>query len=545
MVHSSTHSTTTKRKHIDTNDENQIHSSNTTNHAQQSKKLKSNTGYSKSMIDYNDLPSSLSSTNDNNELKRSLRDITNQVDNNTINNTNDINNRPTVKAQRKLQSLNDIPNDLSNQLNTSTEPLLQQSLSDDVNLDFSTNISDYVNSSSSSNSTTHTLSPSQQHNISRSEQLFSPDTYHQSIEASPAIQHESYTNDNITLWPTVLQPARHINEFDDAILSHIFSYMSKLDIIHVTQTCVQWYQHMHNITQQYNNTTKQYIIDHQLFYNLLQRDSTVLLRDYMSTQTEFTTKMRRILMDWLLQVNNEFSNDIGTMSLTVRLCDCFLSTSFITRGKIQLSGVACLLISSKLIETHYPDLNELMYLCDQIYRREQLIQMEADVMKKLKHRLQLPSTIEFIRILYKSIPPNNNNHTLTYQLALYMTELTFLEYDMCLLSAPLLATAIYIWSIYQTQCHHTILIDLYEFTQFAPAQLNDVIQRLNNIYIESSTNELQHIQKRYSKRDKLYVALTMCDTTFALADSTPPITSSNWNERDSSIGTQRQNGRLD
>lgn len=53
--------------------------------------------------------------------------------------------------------------------------------------------------------------------------------------------------------------------------------------------------------------------------------------------------------------------------------DRFLDRNVVKRTEVQLLGVAALLVASKAEESRYPDLGELLYLCDGIYTRPQVI----------------------------------------------------------------------------------------------------------------------------------------------------------------------------
>ncbi|MFQ6638316.1 hypothetical protein Gotur_014521 [Gossypium turneri] len=76
---------------------------------------------------------------------------------------------------------------------------------------------------------------------------------------------------------------------------------------------------------------------------LNQRPST----NYMEQlQRDITPSMRGILVDWLVEVSEEYKLVPDTLYLTVSLIDRFLSHNFIEKQRLQLLGVACMLIAS-------------------------------------------------------------------------------------------------------------------------------------------------------------------------------------------------------
>lgn len=71
------------------------------------------------------------------------------------------------------------------------------------------------------------------------------------------------------------------------------------------------------------------------------------LLDYMETvQNNISAHMREILVDWLVEVAEEYKLVPDTVYLTVSYIDRFLSCCAIQRNKIQLLGVSCMLIAS-------------------------------------------------------------------------------------------------------------------------------------------------------------------------------------------------------
>ena len=64
--------------------------------------------------------------------------------------------------------------------------------------------------------------------------------------------------------------------------------------------------------------------------------------------------MRGILIDWLVEVAEEYRLEAETLYLAVNYIDRFLSFVPVNRSKLQLVGVTCMLIASKYEEIHPP-----------------------------------------------------------------------------------------------------------------------------------------------------------------------------------------------
>jgi cyclin A len=64
---------------------------------------------------------------------------------------------------------------------------------------------------------------------------------------------------------------------------------------------------------------------------------------------------------------------------------------------MQLLGVACLLIASKYEEICPPQVEELCYISDNTYTKDEVLKMEASVLKYLKFEMTAPTTKCFLR----------------------------------------------------------------------------------------------------------------------------------------------------
>lgn len=71
-----------------------------------------------------------------------------------------------------------------------------------------------------------------------------------------------------------------------------------------------------------------------------------LLNYVETTQVDITADMRGVLIDWLVDVAEEYKLVPETLYLTVSYIDRFLSYNAINRRRLQLLGVSSMLIAS-------------------------------------------------------------------------------------------------------------------------------------------------------------------------------------------------------
>jgi len=66
----------------------------------------------------------------------------------------------------------------------------------------------------------------------------------------------------------------------------------------------------------------------------------------MRRQPDVTYSMRAILVDWLIEVAQEYKLQNETLYLAVSFIDRFLSLMSVVRAKLQLLGTAAMFVAS-------------------------------------------------------------------------------------------------------------------------------------------------------------------------------------------------------
>jgi len=104
---------------------------------------------------------------------------------------------------------------------------------------------------------------------------------------------------------------------------------------------------------------------------------------YMQSQEDINEKMRSILIDWLIEVHLKFKLVPESLYLTVNLIDRYLSKEQVNRQRLQLVGVTAMLIACKYEEIYPPIVKDFVYITDNAYTKEEIIEMEAKMLKTL------------------------------------------------------------------------------------------------------------------------------------------------------------------
>ncbi|ESO87303.1 hypothetical protein LOTGIDRAFT_183730, partial [Lottia gigantea] len=176
--------------------------------------------------------------------------------------------------------------------------------------------------------------------------------------------------------------------------------------------------------------------------NYLQARDTTLLRsaEYIS-KGEITNKMRGVLVDWLGQVQTYEGLTSESLHLCVFMIDRFLTLKLLHLNKLQLLGITCLLIASKVIERFPPEIPNLCQLTAGAYQPHEVLSMEKDVLNVLMFDLNVPGPIVFLdRYLQVDKHEEEIENLCLYLMDLSLTHTRFVQYS----ASRVAASALYL-----------------------------------------------------------------------------------------------------
>ncbi|XP_002454880.1 cyclin-A1-3 [Sorghum bicolor] len=235
--------------------------------------------------------------------------------------------------------------------------------------------------------------------------------------------------------------------------------------------------------------------------------------DFMETiQKDVNPSMRAILIDWLVEVAEEYRLVPDTLYLTVNYIDRYLSGNEINRQRLQLLGVACMLIAAKYEEICAPQVEEFCYITDNTYFRDEVLEMEASVLNYLKFEMTAPTAKCFLRRFARSAQACDEDPALHLEfLASYIAELSLLEYN--LLSYPpslIAASAIFLARFILQPTKYPWNSTLSHYTQYKPSELSDCVKALHRLFSVGPGSNLPAIREKYSQHKYKFVAKKQC-----------------------------------
>lgn len=174
---------------------------------------------------------------------------------------------------------------------------------------------------------------------------------------------------------------------------------------------------------------------------LQEKTESVVDSEYMSRQKDINQKMRAILVDWLVDVNLKFRLKPQSLFMTISVIDRFLSLREVTRARLQLVGISALMLVGKYEEIYPPVLRDYVAVCDNAYKKEELLAMEEEILSTLDFQLNRTSSLVFLELFRQKISMTDQNFAFCrYFLEISMMDLAHLQFK----SSVLAAGAIYL-----------------------------------------------------------------------------------------------------
>lgn len=222
--------------------------------------------------------------------------------------------------------------------------------------------------------------------------------------------------------------------------------------------------------------------------------------NFMETiQRDISHSMRGILVDWLVEVSEEYKLVPDTLYLTVYLIDWFLSENYIERQRLQLLGITCMLIASKYEEICAPRVEEFCFITDNTYAKEEVVKMETQVLKYFGFQVFAPTAKTFLRRFLRAAQASYKSPSLELEfLANYLAELTLVEYDFLnILPSTIAASAVFLarWTLEQS-CHPWDPT-LEHYTSFKAPDLRRTVLALQNLQLNTEGCPLMAIRTKY------------------------------------------------
>uniref|UniRef100_A0A1A8HMS0 Cyclin-A2 n=2 Tax=Nothobranchius kuhntae TaxID=321403 RepID=A0A1A8HMS0_NOTKU len=214
---------------------------------------------------------------------------------------------------------------------------------------------------------------------------------------------------------------------------------------------------------------------------------------YMKKQPDITNSMRAILVDWLVEVGEEYKLQNETLYLAINYIDRFLSSMSVLRGKLQLVGTAAMLLASKFEEIYPPEVSEFVYITDDTYTKKQVLKMEHLVLKVLSFDLAAPTINQFLTQYFC----HHSTGKQVESLAMYLGELSLVDSDPFLKYLPSQTAAAAYVLANNTLTGGSWPKPLVEMTDYSLEDLMPCVEDLHRLYIGATQHAQQSVREKY------------------------------------------------
>ena len=111
---------------------------------------------------------------------------------------------------------------------------------------------------------------------------------------------------------------------------------------------------------------------------------------------EIKDTSRAFLIEWVIDVNRKFRTVPETLYVTVYIVDRYLSLKPTMKSQLHILAVASLLIASKYEEIYPPEMKDFLNVSENKFSRDQVLDMEKDILVTLQFELTTPSAYRFL-----------------------------------------------------------------------------------------------------------------------------------------------------
>jgi len=224
------------------------------------------------------------------------------------------------------------------------------------------------------------------------------------------------------------------------------------------------------------------------------------IRDNFLAGCPVTGKMRAVLVDWLVEVQQQFKLLQETFFLTLDIVDRYLNCKGRTvhKSQLQLIGVSAMFLASKIEEIYAPEISDFVYITDDTYTADEIRCTELRILKVLDFKLNKPSSLVFLRRFSKA----GDVDILQHNLAKYVLELALVEYSLVSLRSSLLAASALQLSLLilnPTSSPETVWSPTLSYhSQYSSSQLSSTMSKMAGLLVNLPSGKLQAVTSKYS-----------------------------------------------
>ena len=156
-------------------------------------------------------------------------------------------------------------------------------------------------------------------------------------------------------------------------------------------------------------------------------------------QSEVTSSMRMLLLDWMVDIARELEFSLETWCLAVNYLDRFLGFQPLSKDCLQLVGLTTLWLGAKQDELSPPSTEELVSLCADSYSTMNFKHMELIILARLNFNLAAPTPAFYLNHLVAV----EDEKDWSEDLSRHLVELVMEDHKLARVSPSLIAQSVF------------------------------------------------------------------------------------------------------
>ena len=268
----------------------------------------------------------------------------------------------------------------------------------------------------------------------------------------------------------------------------------------------------------------EYIFD--ILQNLLLDESYYISNNYINANylysynedTELTPDIRAVSINWLIMIIYKiFKFKENTLFLTVQIIDRFLSKKMLSVERTELLILCSLILSSKHEEIDYVNMVESLQLSSNKFTKEEIINMQYEILNELNFELIIPTMNDFYNIYCTML----NLNEIDINKGIYLLNIILVDYNIIKYPNFIISLAV-VKLIYKKSINNIIKRLRYYFIKNKQDKflniindetfLNKVCHKIKKIYKKYIDNKHTNIEEKFSDEKYNSVATNFsCD----------------------------------
>ncbi|KAJ2254157.1 G2/mitotic-specific cyclin [Coemansia sp. RSA 455] len=221
--------------------------------------------------------------------------------------------------------------------------------------------------------------------------------------------------------------------------------------------------------------------------------------NYMDRQKEVTWRMRRELVNWMVQIHYQLRLLPEALFLAVNILDRYLSKCQVSPSKLELIGLTAVVLASKYETSSTPHISKFISKSGDIYTAQEIVATEADILAAIGFDLSHPSPMTFLH----RVPKAENSNLYTYAVAMYLMEICLLDDHLIQYPPSKIAAA----GIYLGRHMHGSgpwTANLRHYSGYTEEELEPVAARMLDHVLDTPANE--YVFRKYQERHFMHAS---------------------------------------